>query len=74
MEREEPGGVCHIIVEVYYDDDGKITGWTQDAIGVYSCEGVEGVKWTLQKMIECLDKPVLIEKDLVEGHRDEKVD
>lgn len=46
------------IVEVYYDKEGEVTGWTQDFIDPNHWEGPEDVKNTLQKMLEAFDKPL----------------
>lgn len=50
------------IHETYYDENGKPNGWTVDAIDLQG-EGIEELKWTLQKMLECLEKPVLEYED-----------
>lgn len=47
--------VYQAIHEVYYDDDGKVTGWTDSPISV----GGEDVAWVLDRMREALEKPVL---------------
>lgn len=45
------------IREVFYDENGDITGMaeTPDIIS----DSIEGLKWTLQKMTECCDKPII---------------
>lgn len=45
------------IREVFYDENGDISGMaeTPDVIG----SSVEELKWTLQKMTECCDKPII---------------
>ena len=48
------------IHEVYYDDKGVPNGYTANPIRI-SGESMEGLKWTLEKMQECLEKPVLWE-------------
>lgn len=47
------------IHEVYYDDNGKPNGHTEDEIAPTSDEGVDGLRWVLDRMMEALDKPVL---------------
>ena len=47
------------IHEVYYDDDGKINGYGENSVSIYSEEGLEGVKWQLEMMAKALDKPIL---------------
>lgn len=49
------------IVEVYYDKEGEVTGWTQDFINPNYWEDSEDVKNTLQKMLEAFDKPLFEE-------------
>lgn len=33
------------IHEVYYDNEGKINGYSENSVSVYSEEGLDGVKW-----------------------------
>lgn len=49
------------IREVYYDKDGKINGWseTPDVIA----DSLDGLKWTLNKMMESCDKPIIDENN-----------
>lgn len=51
------------VVEVYYDENNKIIGWTDEKT-VYG-DNVEEVRQTLEWMILSLDKPILIESDLL---------
>ena len=53
------------IREVYYDNNGKVNGWTENAIAPES-NTIEGLLETLQLMLNCLDKPVLDEANLEE--------
>ncbi len=46
------------IHEVYYDKDGVPNGYTANPIRI-STDSIEGMKWTLDRMQECLTKPVL---------------
>ena len=46
------------IHEVYYDKDGKPDSYTANGVGV-GAESLDGIKWVLDKMKECLDKPIL---------------
>jgi hypothetical protein len=62
IQRDYDGETFHEIVEAYYDDEGNMNGYTQDAIAPVSEEGVEGLRWVLQRMLEALDKPVIVEK------------
>jgi hypothetical protein len=46
------------IHEVYYDNEGNPEGYTENGVSVGS-DSIEGIEWTLNKMKECLDKPIL---------------
>lgn len=46
------------IHEVYYNADGTVENWTERAIAVYG-EDVEDLRWALDRMIACLEKPIL---------------
>lgn len=46
------------IHEVHYDKNEIPVGYTEKPISV-SAETVDGVKWVLEKMIDCLQKPIL---------------
>lgn len=59
-ETLDDGGDWLTIREVYYNDDGGITGYTEDAVSL-SSETVEGLRWTLQRMLESLDKEILVD-------------
>ena len=51
------------LYEVYYDDDGKIEGMTENAMQPYG-ESIEELKNDLQWMIEALREPVLDMEEL----------
>lgn len=66
------------IHEVYYHEDGRQRAYTNDPIPIVTSgddnEGVndqakalEDMRWTLTKMIECLEKPVLTPEDFTEA-------
>ena len=49
------------IHEVYYKEDGQPDGWTSEpraAIG-YGDNALDDLRETLERMLRCLDKPVL---------------
>jgi hypothetical protein len=46
------------IHEVYYADDGTVTGWTEDAITIVGHD-LEDLEWRLRSMLEAFQKPVL---------------
>ena len=50
------------IHEVYYDKDGKPDGYTANGVSV-GAESLDGIKWVLDKMKECANKPVLLADD-----------
>lgn len=60
IKHEKDGEVWYTLHEVFYDDDGSIKGWTQDAIAPLS-ETRDGLYWVLDKMREAVAKPVLKE-------------
>lgn len=49
---------CFQIHEVYYDEQGNPNSYTSNPVGV-SAESIEGINWTLDKMKECTNKPIL---------------
>lgn len=54
------------IHEVYSDkdDDDKVGGPTVDPVPLIG-DDLEGLKWTLTKMMEALEKPILEEESMV---------
>lgn len=48
------------IHEVYYDDSGKIDGWSQGPIAPYG-ESIEELKADLSYLAAALEKPVLVD-------------
>jgi len=48
----------YAIHEVHYDGE-RITSWTQNPVHVGASEGIDGLSWVLDKMRECLSKPIL---------------
>jgi hypothetical protein len=50
------------IHEVYYDEDGKPISYTTDGANVGS-ESLDGIKWVLDKMKKCVNKPILSADD-----------
>ena len=45
------------IREAFYDNNGEVNGWaeTPDVIA----DSLDGLKWTLNKMMEGCDKPII---------------
>ena len=44
--------------EVFYTDDGVPNGYTENPVSIGS-ESVKGIKWQINKIKECLKKPIL---------------
>ena len=57
------------LYEVYYDDDGKIEGMTENAMQPYG-ESIEELQKDLQWMMEALREPVLDMKELEKQFED----
>ena len=58
LEHKHRDNVYYKIHEVYYDEEGNPNGYTANAVKMDS-DSIEGLKWTLDMMQECLSKPVL---------------
>jgi hypothetical protein len=46
------------IHEVYYDEKGQPSSYTENGVSIGS-ENIEGISWVLDKMKECVNKPIL---------------
>ena len=46
------------IHEVYYDENGIPNGYKEKPVTI-SGENIKGMRWALNKMKECLKKPIL---------------
>lgn len=57
------GTVAYTIREVFYEDDGKVSGWTADAIEPHG-ETLDELRQNIARMAECTDRPVLDEDEL----------
>jgi hypothetical protein len=53
------------IYEVYYNGEGKPYSYTQHAVTIDEWATVEEIRWTLARMLEATDKPVLSDEDFV---------
>jgi len=58
LASEEGGEIYFKIHEVYYDKKGIPNGYTANSISVGG-EDLKSIEWTLNKMKECMDKPIL---------------
>jgi hypothetical protein len=47
------------IYEVYYDDNGIPNAYAENGVSV-SGDSIKSMNWTLDKMKECLSKPILL--------------
>ena len=63
VSEKAPEGEFLQLYEVYYDDDGKIKGMTENAMKPYG-ESVEELQNDLEYMMEALKQPVLDMKEL----------
>jgi hypothetical protein len=57
-KNTEQGEIFYNIHEVYYDDDGKVEGWTQNAVAPLGND-LDELRNELKWMLEALDKPIL---------------
>lgn len=63
MIAHRDGGDTYMqIHDVYYDDDGRPDGYGQNASAVGG-EHLGEIRQTLERMTECLDKPILSAED-----------
>lgn len=65
MERVIDGELCHVMVEAYYrDGEQDPYGYCEVELLFDEVEGKERqpLRWTLERMLEALDKPVLKEQ------------
>jgi hypothetical protein len=59
VRREYPSGeVMYQIHEVYYNQARKADSCTQEPVSLMA-EDLEDLRWTLQKMLACIDRPTL---------------
>ena len=57
------GEAYYQLKEVYYDDDDKVTGFSEDAVG-FGGDSVDELKDSLLMAMSAFDKPVLLEDGL----------
>lgn len=58
LAHESKGEVYYQVHEVYYDDNGKPNGYTANPITI-SGDDIESIKWQLEHISKCLEKPIL---------------
>jgi len=56
------------IHEVYYDKEGNPKSYTENGVSV-GAETIKGVKWTLNKMKQCLKKPILLAENFPKEYK-----
>lgn len=69
LAHKEGDEVYFQIHEVYYEE--KHLGYTENGVTVGS-EDVEGIKWVLDLMRECLEKPILSVEDFPNEYKPEE--
>jgi hypothetical protein len=58
MRHTEEPPAYFAVHEVHYDGDGNVRGWTQNPAVLLS-EDSDGLRWTLERVREALDRPAL---------------
>ncbi len=58
MAHEHNGEIYLQIHEVYYNENGIPDSYTVSPVPV-GAENLKGITWTLNKMLECRNKPIL---------------
>lgn len=56
-KTHDSGEILYGIVEVYYDEEGEVVGWS-DFIDPNYWDNPEDLKGTLKLMLEAFDKPL----------------
>lgn len=64
--------IVYGIVEAYYDDNDVVDGWTLAFVGVEE-DSVDGVKKTLERMLKCLEQPILDEEELLSKTKEQEL-
>jgi hypothetical protein len=71
INRKSLGGIeeyWYSVREVHYNPDGSIYGYTQEPVNIQG-SSVEEIKEYCQWILNCMDKEVLIEEDIVLNDR-----
>lgn len=58
------GEECYSVREIHYNDAGEIYGYTSEPVDI-SGESIDALKQYCKWILACLDKPVLIEGEIV---------
>jgi tetrahydromethanopterin S-methyltransferase subunit H len=64
------GSEWYTVREVHYNDDDSIYAYTVDAVGVAG-ESIEELRQYVQWILDCLDKPVLVDGEVEFVNRDQ---
>lgn len=62
---DDEGETYHQIHEVYYDKDGDLKGYTKNPVSLFSSDGVDGLRTSIEKIAAALKKPVLESSDFI---------
>jgi len=54
------GYVEYGIRETHYNNNDGICSWTAEPVNVVA-EDMDGLRWTLEMMLKCLDKEILVD-------------
>jgi hypothetical protein len=69
IEHTDPNGAkVYGIHEVYYDNDGNLQAYTEDAVGITWDEGEDPME-IVERMVACMRKPVLKASDFPEPEK-----
>ena len=60
----EYGITVYEVHEVYYDEDGNITMWSEDSISPYGEGCLKDLEVDIKFMLDACSKPILKESDL----------
>jgi hypothetical protein len=69
VKKNYDGEIQYGIHEAFYNDKDELINITVDPVEVAS-ETIEGLRWTLQKMLEALDKPIIDDETVEFVERD----
>ena len=72
LAHKDGDGMYFQIHEVYYDKDGKLDSYSAEG-GNVGGNSIKDLSWTLDKMRECLDKPILSVKNFPEEYKPEEI-
>ena len=62
LAHQEVDRIVFCVHEVYYDENGKPNGYTENPVSM-GFDELEALEWTIDKMKLCLEKEILWEGD-----------